>query len=87
MRTLQSTFLCPDVFSVFRTVITSSHPWIQLFVVSLIFVVWASTMLVWVVDLQERYRNSWNSSYPSDPVPDPPETGYDPLGFGQVRTP
>lgn len=44
-------------------------------------------MLVWVVDLQERYRNSWNSSYPSDPVPDPPETGYDPLGFGQVRTP
>lgn len=70
-----------------RTVITSAHPWILLFFVALAYMTWASNMLVWIVDLQEDYRSTWNHTYPQFPVPNPTQTDYDPWGFGQVRTP
>ncbi|KAF5377329.1 hypothetical protein D9757_008006 [Collybiopsis confluens] len=68
-------------------VITKGHPWILTFSVSITYIVWGSSLMLYVPDLSKFYYDlvSGLQMDNGDPVssyqaPD----GYDPLGFGQL---
>lgn len=73
---------------VHRDVITKSHPWILTLSISTTYVIWGSSLILYVSDLGEFYHEivAGIQADNGQPVtPYSPPDGYDPLGYGQVK--
>ncbi|KAJ4500710.1 hypothetical protein C8R41DRAFT_913796 [Lentinula lateritia] len=68
-------------------VITKSHPWILTLSISTTYVIWGSSLILYVSDLGEFYHEivAGIQADNGQPVtPYSPPDGYDPLGYGQL---
>ncbi|KAJ3853212.1 hypothetical protein EV368DRAFT_39360 [Lentinula lateritia] len=69
-------------------VITKSHPWVLTLSISTTYVIWGSSLILYVPDLGEFYHEivAGIQADNGQPVtPYSPPDGYDPLGYGQVK--
>lgn len=69
-----------------RVVIRHSHSWILFVFIFFVYVTWATSLLVWIVDLRSYYVNLVKEVIPdvAQSASSSDADGYDPLGFGQV---
>ncbi|GAW02126.1 hypothetical protein LENED_003760 [Lentinula edodes] len=68
-------------------VITKSHPWVLTLSISTTYVIWGSSLILYVSDLGEFYHEivAGIQADNGQPVtPYSPPDGYDPLGYGQL---
>ncbi|KAJ3714288.1 hypothetical protein C8R42DRAFT_726767 [Lentinula raphanica] len=68
-------------------VITKSHPWVLTLLIWTAYVIWGSSLLLYVTDIYELYYDfiiTIQSADGTDFSPYNPPTGYDPLGYGQL---
>ncbi|KAJ3734284.1 hypothetical protein DFJ43DRAFT_993883 [Lentinula guzmanii] len=69
-------------------VITKSHPWILTLSICTTYVIWGSSLILYVTDLGEFYYDLISGIQSENGIavsPYTPPPGYDPLGYGQVK--
>ncbi|KAJ3794194.1 hypothetical protein GGU11DRAFT_797122 [Lentinula aff. detonsa] len=68
-------------------VITKSHPWILTLSICTTYVIWGSSLILYVTDLGEFYYDLISGIQSENGIavsPYTPPPGYDPLGYGQL---